>query len=154
MATRTKRSFPLSVSGASVLMVFVVLCLTLFGVLSLVTAHSEWKLAQKNTQHVFDVYLDQSTGDSFLFTLAGRVSLFDQNVLAQTETYLTEQGAQVVSRGADALTAQYTVTRDNRATVVTFTVHSDGDIVVLSRQTIVSPASPSPSSPGVWKPQS
>lgn len=154
MATRAKRSFPLSVSGSSVLMVFVVLCLTLFGVLSLVTAHSEWKLAQKNAQQVSDVYQDQSVGDSFLFELAGRASLFESNVLGQAEAYLTGQGAEVLSRAADSLTARYTVLSGNRATAFTFAVYSDGRVAVLSRQTTVSPASPSPSSPGVWRPQS
>lgn len=56
MKQQDKRSSGVHVGGASILMIFAVLCLTVFSVLSFVTAHQEWKLAQKSAQVMQQYY--------------------------------------------------------------------------------------------------
>ncbi len=48
METEKRRSPGLNIGSASIIMVFSVLCLTIFAVLTFVTSNSEYKLATKN----------------------------------------------------------------------------------------------------------
>lgn len=52
----SKNNFQLSVGGPSILMIFVVLCLTTFGVLSYISANADAKLSAKNAQAVQSYY--------------------------------------------------------------------------------------------------
>ena len=53
---RTKGNFQFSVGGASILMIFVVLCLTAFGILSYVTANADSRISEKNAEAVQNYY--------------------------------------------------------------------------------------------------
>lgn len=52
----SKNRLPFSVGGSSVLMIFVVLCLTTFGILSYVTANADCKISIKNADTVKSYY--------------------------------------------------------------------------------------------------
>ena len=53
---KPKSNFQLSVGGSSILMIFVVLCLTTFGMLSYVTANADSKISTKNAETVQNYY--------------------------------------------------------------------------------------------------
>jgi hypothetical protein len=61
-----KGSFRLSVGASSILMIFVVLCLTTFGVLSYVTANADSKLSTKNSETVENYYAGTSAAEKVL----------------------------------------------------------------------------------------
>lgn len=52
----SKNRIPFSVGGSSVLMIFVVLCLTTFGILSYVTANADCRISTKNADTVKNYY--------------------------------------------------------------------------------------------------
>lgn len=53
---KPKGNFQFSVGGASILMIFVVLCLTAFGILSYVTANADSRISAKNAEAVQNYY--------------------------------------------------------------------------------------------------
>lgn len=53
---KSNGNFQFSVGGASILMIFVVLCLTTFGVLSYVTANADGRISAKNAEAVQNYY--------------------------------------------------------------------------------------------------
>ena len=53
---RRKGNFHLGVGASSILMIFVVLCLTTFGILSYVTANADNKISTKNAETVENYY--------------------------------------------------------------------------------------------------
>lgn len=55
-----RRSSGINVGGASIIMVFSILCLTIFSVLTLITANSENTLAQKSADEVSAYYAADS----------------------------------------------------------------------------------------------
>ena len=55
-AKQDKRSAGIHVGSASILMIFAVLCLTVFSTLSFVTAHQEQELARKSAQAIAQYY--------------------------------------------------------------------------------------------------
>lgn len=65
-----------SVGGATMVMLFSVLCLTIFSVLALVTANNEWKLAQKSADAISAYYAADSQAARVYHSLsqAGEVS--------------------------------------------------------------------------------
>lgn len=52
----SKNRIPFSVGGSSILMIFVVLCLTTFGILSYVTANADCRISTKNADTVKNYY--------------------------------------------------------------------------------------------------
>lgn len=75
--TNGKRLYP-GVGVSSILMIFLVLCLTSFGVLSLFSARSDWNLTRKNRESVLNYY----AADAKV-----------QQVLRQIDAKLREPGA-------------------------------------------------------------
>lgn len=53
---KSKRNFQFSLGWSSILMVFVVLCLTAFGILSYVTANADYKISEKTSQTMQEYY--------------------------------------------------------------------------------------------------
>ncbi len=72
---KNKSEFHLSVGTSSILMIFVVLCLTTFGVLSFVTANADYKLSRKNADAVFAYYQSDSKADELLKMIDSRLLL-------------------------------------------------------------------------------
>lgn len=65
------RKPPFSIGGISILTVFVMLCLTTFGVLTLATARAEMRLTQKNAQSVASYYAAASKTQEILAQIDG-----------------------------------------------------------------------------------
>ena len=56
MKKKTQFSSGINVGSASLAMVFSILCLTVFSVLSLITANNDYKLAEKNSSSLKEYY--------------------------------------------------------------------------------------------------
>ena len=65
---KEKHSFGLSIGSSSILMVFVVLCLTTFATLSLVSANADYKLSRKTADAAY--YALDAAGERMLSDLA------------------------------------------------------------------------------------
>lgn len=67
---KEKRSFGLSIGSSSILMVFVVLCLTTFATLSLVSANADYKLSRKTADAAAAYLALDTAGERMLSDLA------------------------------------------------------------------------------------
>ena len=63
---KKKGSFNLSVGASSILMIFVVLCLTTFGILSYVTANADAKISTKSAEMVENYYAGSTAAEKLL----------------------------------------------------------------------------------------
>ena len=54
-----------NIGTPSLILIFMILCLVTFGMLSLTTAKGEWNLAQKNAQYVGEFYRADGEGEVF-----------------------------------------------------------------------------------------
>jgi hypothetical protein len=61
----------LSVGGPTIIMIFVILCLTTLGTLSLVTANTDLKLTEKTAAYTVAYYSADSLGEEFLAKVDG-----------------------------------------------------------------------------------
>lgn len=64
MAKR-ETGYRVSIGSPSLILIFIVLCLVSFGMLSLSTAKSEWNLAERNASAVTEYYRADSQGEDF-----------------------------------------------------------------------------------------
>lgn len=64
--SRRKNGTGISVGSSSVLVIFVVLCLTAFATLSLVSAKADYKLTQKATQATTEYYMADAQAEEYL----------------------------------------------------------------------------------------
>lgn len=76
---KQKNELHLSVGTSSILMIFVVLCLTTFGVLSYVTANADYKLSQKNADAVTAYYQADSKANELLKTIDSQLLLANES---------------------------------------------------------------------------
>lgn len=91
-----------TVSGAvSLVMIFAVLCLTVFSVLTLSTAVGESKLAQATAQHTVDYYAAdaQATGIAAQLRQGSRAEMIDGIAVVYTTGEHGEQAAFAVPAG-------------------------------------------------------
>ena len=77
----------LGVGTSSILLIFVLLCMITFAVLSLVSARSDYRLSQKNAEHIQDYYQAENKANEILLTIDQ--CLEEQYILyGNTEEYL------------------------------------------------------------------
>ena len=67
---KKKRSFGISIGSSSILVVFVVLCLTTFATLSLVSANADYRLSRKTADAAAAYYALDAAGEELLSDLA------------------------------------------------------------------------------------
>lgn len=61
-----KLKMSVGIGGPSIIMIFVVLCLTTLGALSLMTANAEWKLTNKSAEAATDYYAADNEAEEIL----------------------------------------------------------------------------------------
>lgn len=61
-----KLKMSVGIGGPSIIMIFVILCLTTLGVLSLMTANADWKLTKKTAEAVTDYYTADNEAEEIL----------------------------------------------------------------------------------------
>ena len=98
-----------SIGGISVLMVFVMLCLTTFGLLTLATARAEMRLTEKNAQSVTAYYASSSRMQEILAQIDGIVKGGGQSREAMLDEIAHIEGVQV-SRDGDGAVVEAGVT--------------------------------------------
>lgn len=79
------------VGAASILMIFVILCVTVFGILSFSSARSDWKLTQKNAESVQKYYAADSKAQELLRELDERITELALDSSSISTTMLTEE---------------------------------------------------------------
>ena len=86
-AVRQRGEFKISIGTSSVLMIFVVLCLTTFAVLSFVTANADARLPEKAVQGVDAYYAADAKAQEALASLDARLAdcALDAEALAEAE---------------------------------------------------------------------
>lgn len=86
-----KGNFHLGVGASSILMIFVVLCLTTFGILSYVTANADNKLSTKNAETVESYYTSAAAAEGKLQKIdTALISAGEDARLAAAGTSLTD----------------------------------------------------------------
>ena len=64
----------ITIGSPSLILIFILICLVTFGMLSLSTAKSEWNLAERNAGAVTEYYRADSLGEDFYRMVAEKVS--------------------------------------------------------------------------------
>lgn len=119
-----KASAPVSVGGLSVIMVFVTLCMTTFGVLSLTSAVADKKLTEKNAQSVADYYVCEGETQQLL----GEISMMDSAESMNT----LENVSAVIKDGV--IYATITVAKGDMIGVTMTVAFQDGKVTVLNHR--------------------
>lgn len=68
-----------SIGMVSILMIFVVLCLTTFATLSFVSARADLKLSKKASDSVSEYYAADSTAETYLAQIASQLETADSS---------------------------------------------------------------------------
>lgn len=118
-----RKSSGINIGSASIIMVFSVLCLTVFAVLSLITANSEYKLAVKSTDVIKNYYAADNAATEKLAVLK---DTFDDGDFADVQTKATELGIICESAGADVTLSFEEKVTDTQALSVKAT-YTSGD---------------------------
>lgn len=118
-----RKSSGINIGSASIIMVFSVLCLTVFAVLSLITANSEYKLAVKSTDVIKNYYAADNAATEKLAVLK---DTFDDGDFADVQTKATELGIICESAGADVTLSFEEKVTDTQALSVKVT-YTSGD---------------------------
>lgn len=121
-----KKSSGLNIGGASIIMVFAVLCLTVFAILTLITANSELKMSVKTADGIKSYY---SADTKAAEKVAGiKSSARNNNDLSVLETEFTKLGY-TCKKEADSLVVSFSqIVDDNQSIEVSLTVSSDGTV--------------------------
>lgn len=62
---KQKNGYRVSIGSPTLILLFIIMCLVTFGMLSLSTAKSEWNLAERNALAVTEYYRADSEGEAF-----------------------------------------------------------------------------------------
>ena len=94
---KEKKSFHIGTGITSLLMIFVVLCLTTFGILSFSSANAEYALTKKNADYVTNYYGAYSKGavvlsriDSIIYQVRSSEEVADEEYFMAIENKLKE----------------------------------------------------------------
>ena len=63
---KDKHQLPIGIGISSILLIFVILCLLTFAVLSLVSANADCKLVKKNSAHTHEVYEAENSANELM----------------------------------------------------------------------------------------
>lgn len=121
-----RKSSGINIGSASIIMVFSVLCLTVFAVLSLITANSEYKLAVKSTDVIKNYYAADTAATEKLAVIKG---VADDSDFSAIQTKATELGIICESAGADVSLSFEEQVTDTQALSVKV-LYKNGDFLV------------------------
>ena len=145
---KKQNHFPMSISGACILMVCVVLCMVIFGVLSLTSAQSEWQRTQQNADYTQQYYTQKAKGHR---TLQGLSQQIDTQGVSQAETILkSDPHITIQDLSGVQITGQYTSEINGAILRIDFVVTSGG--LRIQRTTYSHTLPQQGSSNNVWRP--
>lgn len=73
-----------NIGGSSLILIFIVMCLVTFGILSLTTAKNQWNLAERNAQAVKEYYRADGEGEAF-YRLVEETAAFSRSSFSEEE---------------------------------------------------------------------
>ena len=76
---KEKKSIGVGIGSSSILVIFVILCLTTFSALSLVSANADLKLTMRTNSAITDFYNADSLAEEKIESIAKFISLDDEN---------------------------------------------------------------------------
>lgn len=76
---KKENGYRANIGTPSLILIFMILCLVTFGMLSLTTAKGEWNLAQRNAQYVEEFYQADGEGEVFYQMVLGAVKRAESN---------------------------------------------------------------------------
>ena len=76
---KEKKSIGVGIGSSSILVIFVILCLTTFSALSLVSANADLKLTMRTNSAITDCYNADSLAEEKIESIAKFISLDDEN---------------------------------------------------------------------------
>lgn len=124
-----KRSTGINVGGSSILVIFVLLCLTTFATLSMVSANADYKLTQKASEAVSNYYAADCLAEEKLAQIDGLLAQSytadaDQYYASSAAALATVEGVSVSRAGAD-MQISYTIpaSETQELSVVLTTAH-------------------------------
>lgn len=121
---RTERNFSgVSVGGVTIVMIFSVLCLTIFAVLSLITARNELSLAQKSADAVTNYYAADSRAIEIMDAIAASYDGINFNTPEDIDLIYYVDG------GEDFLS--YSVPVDDRQNLRVLLKDDNGEVSVI-----------------------
>ncbi len=121
-----RKSSGINIGSASIIMVFSVLCLTVFAVLSLITANSEYELAVKSTDVIKNYYAADTAATEKLAVIKG---VAEDSGFSAVQTKAQELGIVCESTGADVSLSFEEKVTDTQALSVKAT-YKDGDFLI------------------------
>ncbi len=121
-----RKSSGINIGSASIIMVFSVLCLTVFAVLSLVTANSEYELAVRSADVVKNYYSADASATEKIAAIKG---IADDSDFAAVQTKSTELGVICESEGYGITLSFEEPVTDTQALSVRVS-YSGGEILV------------------------
>lgn len=134
--------------GASIIMVFAVLCLTIFAVLTLLTVESEARISASYAVSVDNYYRADTEAAAFTVSMKRLWS-----ASADTETFVTaarQSGADEITNDGGIVTIRKAFPIDNNQTLTVVLV-SDGDTIrVKNRQTAFTGTWDNTSTTNLW----
>jgi len=119
---KTKRDAGMNVGVASLVLIFAALCLTVFAVLSLVTANADLRLSQKTAQAVEDYY----RADGACVERVGQI----EDAIGDPDGALPD-GVQLIERGND-IYYSFSERIDDRQTLEVLLKRSGGALEVVA----------------------
>lgn len=88
----SKKGIGLSVGGSSIVMIFVVLAMTTFGVLAMLSARADYRFSQRTADSNTAYYAADSKAALSLAKIDSAVRLaYDETVISQGDQYLTDK---------------------------------------------------------------
>lgn len=148
---------PSGIGLVSLFTVLMVLCISVFSVLSLVSARADWRITQRNAEAVTDYYVADAAAAQAAATLADRLwpagtERPDSHTVASGLETICHLTAQVTARG-DGLTVTFSLPVDDlRRMDIEISMPQGGQCQFLSRKLVIQEgAEPAPdNSLPVW----
>ena len=82
---KQKNGYRANIGGPSLILIFIVMCLVTFGMLSLSTAKSEHNLAVRNASAITEYYRADGEGEAFYQMVLNKVKSVKEKGRGQTE---------------------------------------------------------------------
>ncbi len=119
------RKINVGVGIPSILMIFISICLSIFGVLTFKTANSDITMSEKNAQRITEYYTAKSETENHIATITEMVnenpSAFDSSSSIEQVTILEENGQNFllinVGAGADRVLETKVSVSDGKCTI-------------------------------------
>lgn len=121
---KEKKSFHIGTGVTSMLMIFVILCLTTFGILSYTSANAEHKLTKKNADYVMNYYNGYSNGAKALAKLDKIIYIVREDENISDEKYYDSIEEEINKLAVEECTFEVTRQDDKLLVVISSDIYN------------------------------